>query len=88
MHVVSKVRLSLSRQPVLCAPTCFWSKRDFWITRSFRSTPIWIRITSRKWRSAAGISMHTKRLEQHELDKVATATLAAWTQIFEDRSFC
>jgi len=41
-------------------------------------------MTSRKWRSAAGISMHTKRLEPHELDKVATATLAYYEQRAED----
>ena len=41
-------------------------------------------MTSRKWRSAAGISMHTKRLEPHQLDKVATATLAYYEQRAED----
>ncbi len=41
-------------------------------------------MTRRKWRNAAGISMHTKRLEPHELDKLATATLAYYEQHAED----
>src|ERR1700693_1823691 len=54
------------------------------MTHSFRSTPIWIRITTRKWRSATGISMCSKRLEPHELDKIAAATLAHYEQRAED----
>src|SRR6202051_695544 len=60
------------------------SSAIFSMTRSFRSTPIWIRITTRKWRSAAGISMHSKRLEPHELDKIATATLSYYEQRADD----
>src|SRR5450631_1568138 len=36
------------------------------------------------WRSAAGISMHSKRLEPHELDKIAAATLLYYEQRAED----
>jgi SAM-dependent methyltransferase len=36
------------------------------------------------WRSAAGISMHGRRLEPHELDKIATATLSYYEQRAED----
>jgi hypothetical protein len=37
-----------------------------------------------KWRSAAGISMHTKWLEPYELDKVAPGTLAYYKQRAEE----
>jgi SAM-dependent methyltransferase len=49
-----------------------------------RHNPICVRITARKSRTAAGISMHTKRLEPHELDKIATATLAYYEKGAED----
>src|SRR3954468_17631714 len=65
-------------------PTCIWNTLDSSITRSFPATPIWIRMRSRKWRSAAGISMHTQWLEPHELDKVATGTLAYYEQRAEE----
>jgi SAM-dependent methyltransferase len=37
-----------------------------------------------KWRSTTGISMHSKRLELHELNKIATETLSYYEQRAED----
>src|SRR3984893_8799329 len=54
------------------------------MTRSFHSTPIWIRMATQKWRGTAGISMHSKGLEPHELDKISTATLSYYEQRAED----
>ena len=37
-----------------------------------------------KWRSTTGISMHSKRLELHELNKISTETLSYYEQRAED----